>query len=158
MDVFRILHPDLHTVYKSDCSEETLQSEAVCSEDTYIGTTRIQDIRPGDRVPDTNGTYTVVTGTVQIHESEVRTAHPIGNGAYISSAMWSLNEQGLWEQAKGNLSAPRLKKWYSLFTKSGTYQIHTDKGTRCVRDFTDVGSDRISDTYDWVLASLVEKK
>jgi hypothetical protein len=158
MEVFRILNPDVHSVYKPNCSKETLHSEAVCSEHTRIGEKYIHEIRPGDLVPDTDGTFTVVTGTVQIHESEVRTAHPIGKDAYVSSAVWSLGKHGVWEQTNGNLSAPRLKKWYSLFTKSGTFQIHTEEGTRLVRDFTDVGSDRIADTYDWVLASLVEKK
>lgn len=158
LEVFRILNPDLHPVYKQDCTEENLQSEAVFSEDTRIGEKPIQDIRPGDLVPDTDGSYTQVTGIVQIHESEVLTSHPIGKDVYMSSAVWSLGKNGVWEQTKGKLSAPRLKKWYSLFTKSGTFQIHTDEGEKLVRDFTDVGSDRISDTYDWVLASLLKKK
>jgi hypothetical protein len=63
-------------------------------------------------------------------------------------------KNGEWAQPKTTLPV-KEEVWYSLFTESGTFLLLEPGyiGT-AVRDFSDVGADRIHDTYDWVLDSL----
>lgn len=138
---------------------DSLYSESVCSESTLLqtrdGSKRIQEILPGEYVKDGKG-YTRVNGIVKVHASEVRNSVAISKDAYISQALWYF-ENGQWTQTQSSeapISDTHLHSWYSLFTESGTFAIETASGPRWVRDFTDIGPDRIHETYDWVLRSL----
>lgn len=153
--VFRTLNTEA-TEYTPP-SMDVLYSESVFSEYTRIqgknGPKYIKDILPGDYIKDGNG-FTRVNGIVHVDASEVRKSVAISNGALMSIAAWYF-ENGVWKQtSNAKKFGEGGHSWYSLFTESGTFQIHTTKGLKTVRDFTDIGPDHIHETYDWVLQSL----
>ena len=139
-----------------------LESEAVISEKvrvmTPLGPAEIRGIRPGDLVMDASGHVTRVTGIVRVADDQVNHAVEIDRDMYISAAAWVYNtENGVWSHPSNPQPAKQSVRWYSLFTESGSYKLYTFTGMEGIRDFTDVGPDRIHETYEWVLHSLGEK-
>jgi hypothetical protein len=140
-------------------SLDILHSEAVISGRTKIWTTlgpvEIRGIHPGDIVLDANGKPTRVTGVVCVDGSQVRTAAHLGGDAWISGATWTSYDGKTWNHPEHLVSADGIHEWYSLFTESGTFRLCEVGALGLhVRDFTDIGADRIHETYDWVLESL----
>ena len=128
-----VFHPDVK-VKMADHSYQTIRS-----------------IRPGDRVCDATGHPTRVRGTVSMSTSEVEATV---DGKY-SAGVW-IHRDGVWSQpmhAVGN--TPSNQVWHSLVTDSGTFIVDS---VGSVRDFTDVGSEHIHQTYDWVLGKLMPTK
>lgn len=145
----------------SEPSADILHSEAVVSGRTKIWTTlgpvEIRGIRPGDVVLDANGKSTVVKGVVCVDGSQVCTASHLGGDAWISAAAWTSNDAKTWNHPEPEHLVPAdgIYEWYSLFTESGTFRLCEVGALGLhVRDFTDIGPDRIQETYDWVLESL----
>ena len=148
--------------YEHSVETNTLYSESVFSENTPIrtlhGSIPIKDIRPGEEVLDEYGNITVVEGVVEVDSLEVHSASSIGNDNYMSSAAW-IKEYDEWKQIVENPVYPKnANRWFSLFTKTGTFQILRNNDTLPARDFTDIGPDHIHETYDWVLQSLWNQK
>lgn len=140
-------------------SADVLHSEAVVSGRTKIWTTlgpvEIRGIHPGDVVLDEHGKPTVVTGVVCVDESQVRAAAHLGGDAWISAAAWTSSDAKTWKHPEDVTNADGIHEWYSLFTESGTFRLCEVGALGLhVRDFTDIGADRIHETYDWVLDSL----
>lgn len=138
-------------------TSDNIESESVFSATTAVwtptGPAEIRGIRPGDAVMDSTGNTTRVTGIVQVAGSEVQSAISLGSTAYASAGVWA-RTSGIWSQP--TITMPVCEeKWYSLFTEAGTFRLLEANylGT-AFRDFSDVGVDRISDTYTWVLESL----
>lgn len=153
--------------------EHALDSEAVFSGKTRvwtnIGPAEIRGIRPGQYVTGRDSVPTRVTGIVRVRASEVKAAVQISAQSWASAGCWIEDPSGgRWSQPKGATTTTAANAmlytdmlqqdepvWYTLFTESGTFRIVTDdEPSVAVRDFSDVGSERIHETYDWVLKSL----
>jgi hypothetical protein len=139
-------------------SKESLASESVFTDNTKIwtptGPAHIRGIRPGDIVLDMFGSPTKVNGIVKVSGSEVHAAIPLGNNAYASSAVWIQDAKGIWAQPP-LCTIHKEEFWFSLFTESGNFLLFQENYPgMAVRDFSDIGVDRIDQTYDWVLKSL----
>lgn len=137
---------------------EALQSEAVVSERTRIwtplGPAEIRGIRPGDKVLDADGNIVSVRGVVMVSGSQVTASTALNSDAEISAGAWWLRD-GIWSQPVSTCDAPASSVWYSLFTETGTYRLCEANAIGIpVRDFTDVGPTKISETYDMVLEHL----
>jgi hypothetical protein len=111
----------------------------------------IQSIRPGDRVCGAAGQPTRVRGIVAMSTSEVCAAV---NGKY-SAGVWIHDHDGVWSQPVAHTPPPPNQQWVSLVTDAGMFIVD---GVGPVRDFTDVGSEHIHQTYDWVLGKLMPSK
>ncbi len=108
----------------------------------------LRNIRPGDRVCDAVGQPTRVRGIVSMSTSEV-TATVEGK---FSAGVWIRGRDGIWAQPTATTTpSPKNQQWLSLVTDAGTFIVD---GVGAVRDFTDVGSEHIHQTYDWVLRKL----
>jgi hypothetical protein len=138
---------------------DILHSEAVVSGRTKIWTTlgpvEIRGIHPGDVVLDEHGKPTLVKGVVCIDGTQVRAAAHLGGDAWISTAAWTSFDAKTWNHPEHPEPADGIHEWYSLFTESGTFRLCEVGALGLhIRDFTDIGPDRIHETYDWVLESL----
>ena len=141
-------------------SAEILHSEAVLSGRTKIwtplGPTEIRGIHPGDTVLDGQGKPTRVSGVVCVDGSQVQSAAHFGGDAWISAAAWTSVDGRVWGHPELTGSADGIHEWYSLFTDAGTFRLCEAGAIGLqVRDFTDIGADRIHETYDWVLEALL---
>jgi hypothetical protein len=139
-------------------SKESLASEAVFTGNTKIwtltGPANIRGIRPGDSVMDMSGNPTRVTGVVKVDGSEVHAAIPLGGNAYASASVWIQDSTNKWSQPP-LCTIHHENCWYSLFTESGSFALFQENYPgMTVRDFSDIGVNRIDETYDWVLNSL----
>ncbi len=131
-------------------------SEAVFHPNTHVKMAdhsyqQIQSIRPGDRVCDATGQPTRVRGIVSMSTSEVEATV---DGKY-SAGVWIRGHDGIWSQPVAHTPSPSNQQWLSLITDAGTFIVD---GVGLVRDFTDVGSEHIHQTYDWVLGKLMPTK
>jgi hypothetical protein len=142
-------------------SSDVLHSESVISSFTKVWTTlgpaEIRRIHPGDVVLDANGKPTIVKGVVRVHGSQVRAAEHLGNRAWISAATWTSFDNKIWKHPEPSRVTQNhgVEEWYSLFTESGTYRLCEAEAVGLnIRDFTDIGAERIHKTYEWVIDSL----
>lgn len=133
-------------------------SESGCSGGVKVampngGFLNIREVDPGMVVCDASGAPTRVTGKIVHDGSQVKHAVRTQNG-YISSATWmKFDERGAWMQPPAS-SVESEKVWYMLCTEAGTFQIVDSAGRIAVRDFTDVGPDRIRESYSMILSQL----
>jgi len=114
----------------------------------------LRALRPGDRVCDAGGQPTRVRGIVCMSTDEVEgTAF----GGTVSAGCWIRGHDGFWSQPTitTRIKPAASDSWMSIITDSGTFTVG---GVGVVRDFTDVGSDHIHQTYDWVLGKLKPTK
>jgi len=137
-------------------SKAALESESAVSGETQISTpigpVKIRGIHPGDIVLDASGQATRVQGIVRV--SDVERAKRIGRNAYVSCGAWILRNNE-WKQPELESTEVVEREWYSLFTEAGTFQLF-ESDYIGMRDFTDIGADTISKTYDWVLESVTK--
>lgn len=144
-------------------TSSSLQSEACVSPltkvMTQLGPVEIRGIFPGMYVLDKDNKPTRVNGVVRLSSDSVSGSVKCGD-AQISCGAWiqETNETD-WKQisddsGKGN-STGHL--WHNLFTESGTFKLAEMKilGQHLnMRDFSDIGSDKINQTYEFVLNQL----
>jgi len=110
------------------------------------GEIRLDQVRIGDELRD-DGNYTKVIGIYSGRESVV-TATPY----WFSESVWWLRE-GEWTQRHSTIGK-EVQEGLQLITDSGTFLISNGKKIDQVRDFTEVGWKRISQTYQWMQESL----
>ena len=138
-------------------STNTLCSESAVALGTLIdtpsGPVPIEHLRPGTMVLGITGA-TKVLGTVQLDPSSVQACTTIGE-TQLSAGSWVF-ANGVWDHPTST-TAPGQTMWYSLFTESGTYQVHTQEGSVSLRDFSDIGNDEIAETYDMVQQFLEQR-
>ena len=145
----------------------SLESEACVSPFTKVmtplGPVEIRGIFPGMYVLDTANRPTRVNGIVRLSSDSVSGSSSC-DGAQISCGSWiQESEECDWKQPSdnsGTASAPAKSEgalWYNLFTDAGTFTLAHMKTFGhhiCMRDFSDVGSDKIDQTYEFVLNQL----
>jgi hypothetical protein len=158
--VFETLNPGV--LYKAPIDLRNLHTESVFSENTQVytpeGYVPIKSLLPGDWVFDNFGSKIRVNGIVEVGKSEVLGAVPIGDGNYMSKSVW-FHDNLEWNQPTQIPEFDvKTEKWYSLFTQTGQFIIKVANQNTFVRDFTDIGPDKIHETYDWVLESLRKQK
>lgn len=141
-------------------SAENIHSESCFTGETEISTIfglcPISNISPGMYVNDGFGNMTRVTGVVRISGTEVTGYRRFHSKMTVSAGAWIFGD-GVWKQPSHLIKSTHLDQeqtWYSLFTESGTFLIGNEY---VVRDFTDVGSDTIHETYDMVMDELKKK-
>ena len=106
----------------------------------------ICDIRVGDLVEDGQASFTRVLATVVLIGSD---SMGLLNDTACSSACWIKNGDR-WIRAANSAdwqAALPVKTMYTLITESGTFSI----GGNVFRDFTEVGMDKIDQTYRFTL-------
>jgi hypothetical protein len=135
-------------------SENAQNSEAGVSGTTHVmthvGLSEIRGIRPGTSVLDAHGNFTKVRGVVKLDKSLARGMYTINPNAAISAGAW-IRKCDTWQQP--NTDIMHVPDLYNLFTESGSFRI-CEQTFIDMRDFSDVGSDKIHITYDWVLQSV----
>jgi hypothetical protein len=108
--------------------------------DKQRGTVSISNIDIGDFVKDAYNTYTEVLGIYTDGSEKVPRSGP-------NSSAWIWNsELELWDHPE----EPQYETdglGCHLITKSGIFMI---EGEKFVRDFTEIGADRIHETYSFV--------
>jgi hypothetical protein len=162
MDDLKIWHRHVFEALNPGAKYISSTAKALLSEAVLTGATRVRTpdgprplstIVPGSVVLDADGTPTRVAGIVWVSSSEVEAVVDVEPGAQASIAAW-LRKDTAWRQASQERHIPVFNTTlYHLFTESGTFQLEGGTG---VRDFTDVGPESISSTYDWVLESLAK--
>jgi hypothetical protein len=111
------------------------------------GEIRLNQVRIGDELRDNNNTYTKVLGIYSGREA-VLTATPY----WYSESVWWLRD-GEWTQRHSTIGK-EIQEGLQLITDSGTFLISNGKKIEQVRDFTEVGWNRISQTYRWMQEAL----
>ena len=161
-------------------STTALMSESGVSDDTPIATPNgavlASELRPGHIVLDADELPTVVHGVVRLANSESMESVVLPFQGYISIGSW-IKPNKKWIQIPNVIPSISSYKgiWYQFFTESGTFLIsqtpfggqrapstddpnHNPKDDFIkIRDFSDIGSDNLPETYDWVLEYLREK-
>ena len=108
------------------------------------GHIKISEISIGDYVKDNYFGYTKVVGIY--HDSS--TPVPL-SGVNAPGWVWE-PELRIWTHPHIWTDTPLFNNGYNLLTQSGIFMVNE----QFVRDFTEVGADRIEETYDFVLASI----
>lgn len=120
--------------------------------DTYVweqakGSAKISNISVGDFIKDGYNSFTEVLGIYEDFSSDVPRSGP-------NTSAW------VWSDAIHSWTHPTVKgeytcgKAYHLITKSGIFIIFAEDGEQFIRDFTEIGTDKIDQTYDFVLSTL----
>jgi hypothetical protein len=69
--------------------------------------------------------------------------------------VWSwIPELGQWDHTPRTPAALYVKEGWHLVTESGVFEVWFKEGHACVRDFTEVGADRIHETYSYTAELL----
>lgn len=133
---------------------ESIHSEAACTSKVRVatpyGTVAMYELRPGSIVLDASGAPTRVHGVVELDGSEITHGVSISRDGYISAGTWMYTGTQ-WMQPTDLTATSPYRKWYSIFTESGTYML--ESGLK-LRDFTDIGPESIVHTYSRVLEIL----
>ena len=140
-------------------SAAALASEAAFSGRTRIltpiGVAEIRGIRPGDYVYAANGAPTRVLGVVRLDDATIARYAELDRETAVSAGAWIYDEVArVWTQPTATAVAPRSDGWFQLFTTEGTFALACGV---TARDFSDVGSAQISETYDWVKSALLAR-
>ena len=125
-------------------------------QDTFVweknkGPVKISEVAVGDSVKGADGIFTEVLGTY------IDTSEFVGSSGPNSSAWVWYPKEGRWRHPDKTFEVD-LYLGYHLITKSGEFLVwypdQTNKTGLRVRDFTEIGWDRIDQTYGFTLASL----
>lgn len=129
---------------------------------TQLGPVEIRGIFPGMYVLDEDNLPTRVNGVVRLSSDSVSQSVSY-DGARISCGSWiQESEESDWKQPSDESSEGKGSGhiWYNLFTESGTFKLahmkHLGQHIH-MRDFSDVGSDKINQTYEFVLNQLAAR-
>lgn len=116
---------------------------------TASGLTNIRDIQLGDKILDSHHKPTKVLGIYEGFETP-NDVSPF----WITDSVWRLKE-GMYRQEKTQTEKPAYKKHgFHLVTDSGTFILYSPTQALPVRDFTEVGIRRLSETYEWMKQRL----
>ena len=106
----------------------------------------LSDVRLGDEIMDSNNTYTRVLGVY--HGEEDVSSEKF----WTSNSIW-WQVAGHWQQKPPSIKKV-TKKGIHLITESGTFAVFTGDSMFEIRDFTEIGYKRISETYDWMKKNI----
>jgi hypothetical protein len=116
---------------------------------TPTGNVRVRDLRMGDTIMDENGSLTNVLGIYYGLDDIAST-----NKCYwMSDSIW-VRAEAHWKQVGISTCEVHRMNGFHLITDSGTFMIYDDSTSFCVRDFTEVGIHRISETYEWTKKTI----
>ena len=113
--------------------------------ETQNGFVSISNVKVGDHVKDKD-LWTRVIGVYKDTSELVPAAGP-------NVAAWIL-EVERWTHPQGQ--AVGECEGYHLITESGTFTAYTTDMIYVVRDFTEIGADRIHETYEWTRKHILE--
>ena len=116
--------------------------------ETPEGKVNIRDLHLGTKIRDANNSFTKVLGIYEGTE-QASSADPFW---YTDSIWWK--KENKWQQVPVETKLPYKKYGFHLITDSGTFKIFKPSAEFCVRDFTEVGCSRISETYEWMKRRL----
>jgi hypothetical protein len=106
----------------------------------------LSDVRLGDEIIDIDGNYTNVLG-IFYSEEEVSSEK-----FWTSDSIW-WKIDGHWQQKPASTNRVS-KKGIHLITESGTFAIFNENSIFEIRDFTEIGYKRISETYHWMKKNI----
>lgn len=119
----------------------------VYKEDT--GFIPLSSVEIGHKIRDMDGTFTTVLGIYRGQEDVV--FEKSGQYWYSDSVWW--NTSTGWSQKP--LKGYKITSYgYQLITESGRFQISDGVKIYGVRDFTEVGWNRLSETYEWMKKTI----
>jgi hypothetical protein len=116
--------------------------------ETPDGHVNLRDVHLGMKVLDETNHYTRVLGIYEGTEQA-----PSGDTFWFTDSLW-WKKEGIWQQLPVTSKLAYKKYGFHLITDSGTFRIFKPSGEFCVRDFTEVGSSRIAETYEWMKRRL----
>jgi hypothetical protein len=119
---------------------------------TQGGWRQLREVKVGDWIRDYTG-WTRVTGICEriVHKAIGKRDNRITDG------MWFLNHNGAWSHPRGQLQDVTWKG-LQLITESGSFRIQMNSSSEyIVRDFTEVGSEKILESHTRV-ECLLEKE
>lgn len=106
----------------------------------------LSDVRLGDEIMDSNNTYTPVRGIFH-GEDDVSSEK-----FWTSDSIW-WRVANRWQQMPPS-TMKVSKKGIHLITESGTFAVFSGDSMFEIRDFTEIGYKRISETYDWMKKNI----
>jgi hypothetical protein len=115
--------------------------------ETPTGRVNLRDLHLGTKVLDETNTWTKVLGIYEGTEH----ASSVEPFWFTDSIWW---KEDTWKQEPVVSKLPYKKYGFHLITDSGTFKIYKPNAEFSVRDFTEVGSSRISETYEWMKRRL----
>jgi hypothetical protein len=116
---------------------------------TPTGKVRLRDVKMGDKIVDENGSLTKVLGIYYGWDKVANT----NNRFWMSDSIW-IHSETQWKQVGIRKSEVHRVNGFHLITDSGTFMIYDDSTSFSVRDFTEVGIHRISETYEWTKKTI----
>jgi hypothetical protein len=116
--------------------------------ETPDGRVNLRDVTMGMKVLDESGNFTRVLGIYEGTEQ----ASSVDSFWFTDSIWWK--QHGTWTQNSVASKLSYKKYGFHLITDSGTLKIFKPGHEFSVRDFTEVGSSRISETYEWMKSRL----
>ena len=136
----KILSVSAHKAHK-----HSSPGRGLFGEDTIVYTLDsekpISKVTIGDRIRDKSG-YTLFIGIYQDTSELVPRSGP-------NAAVWSYSRG--WTHPNVADCLPKKKRGYQLVTESGTFIVESNI---LVRDFTEVGADRIHETYSFTQSAI----
>jgi len=109
----------------------------------------IGSVEIGQRIRDIDGKFTTVLGIYRGKEEVV--FEKSGRYWYSDSVWW--NTSGTWAQKQ--LKGYKITSFgYQLITESGSFQLSDGVKLYGVRDFTEVGWNRLPETYEWMKKTI----
>jgi hypothetical protein len=118
------------------------------------GPTSIRDVNIGDIIIDVNNTYTEVVGISR----RTISVSACSSSAEVTDGVIAADEKGSWDyvgEGVGLKSGDQATlEVYHLITSSGTFMLQLGGKWCCVRDFTEVGWQRIDELTPLVLRHL----
>ena len=141
--IYRMLNEGTHKPLKAH--KHSSPGRGLFGEDTIVYTLDsekpISKVTIGDRIRDKSG-YTRVIGIYQDTSELVPRSGP-------NAAVWSYSRG--WTHPNVADCLPKTKRGYQLVTESGTFIVESNI---LVRDFTEVGADRIHETYSFTQSAI----
>lgn len=116
---------------------------------TPTGTVQLRDLRLGDTLIDETGSFTSIVGIYYGLDDITG----ISTRYWMSDSIWVRDEHH-WTQVAPSSSEGKRMNGFHLITQSGTFMIFNEETSFCVRDFTEVGIHRISETYEWTKKTI----
>lgn len=137
--IYSLLNKDTHKTLRSAPGRGLFGGDTVIY--TLDSEKPISKVVIGDYIRDKVG-YTRVIGLYKDTSELVPRSGP-------NPAIWSYS--GRWIHPHVEDCLPKVKAGYQLITESGTFIIESNK---LVRDFTEVGADRIHETYSFTQSTI----
>ena len=143
--IYRLLNPKTTRIHLPQGGRGLLGPDTVLVEETH-GTISIREVHLGDRIQVSPGVWARVLGIY--HDTS---DHQPLAGPNASTWVW-IPEKSIWEHITEVY--PQVNDGWQLVTDTGMFAIWSTEGRQLVRDFTEVGADRIHETYDYTAKLL----